>query len=101
MKHFVADPLQLSESQRFEIERLRRAIDGTHDLDALRAMAKELLKLWQTQKAATAWAIRAGCQPFATVTPADVEGEIGRARAAAAEIEGLERQFRESGGEEE
>lgn len=91
----MADPLQLSDSQLFEIERLRRAIDATDDVRTLQAMAKEFLKLWQTQRAATVWAIRVGTEPFAKVTPSDVEAELGKARAAADQVAGLERLMRE------
>ncbi|MGB5134039.1 MAG: hypothetical protein WBN89_02570 [Prochlorococcaceae cyanobacterium] len=49
--------IELTVSQRFEIERFSRAIDGTADPQALRDIAKKLLQAWQTQKAATNWAI--------------------------------------------
>ncbi|MEB3259918.1 MAG: hypothetical protein VKP63_04735 [Cyanobacteriota bacterium] len=51
------DALELSMSQRFEIERFSRAIDATADPDDLRRIAKQLLQAWHTQKAATNWAI--------------------------------------------
>ncbi|KEF40864.1 MAG: hypothetical protein ER33_14700 [Cyanobium sp. CACIAM 14] len=49
--------IELSVSQHFEIERFNRAIDATADPEALRTIAKQLLQAWQSQKAATNWAI--------------------------------------------
>ena len=59
--------IELTVSQRFEIERFSRAIDGTADPQALRDIAKKLLQAWQTQKAATNWAIsqQMGADPLA------------------------------------
>ncbi|TGG76958.1 MAG: hypothetical protein ERJ67_05365 [Aphanocapsa feldmannii 277cV] len=37
----------------FEIERFCREIDATDDVHQLRHMAKDLLKLWQSQLSAT------------------------------------------------
>ena len=54
----MTEPLQLSITQRFEIERMNRAIDATVDTDQLKQIAKQLLQAWQSQRAATAWAIR-------------------------------------------
>jgi len=51
-------PIELSTVQQFEIERLSRAIDATSDPEQLRQVAKQLLRAWQTQKAATHWMIR-------------------------------------------
>jgi hypothetical protein len=45
-------------SQRFEIERWNRIIDNTTSVEDLRRAAKELFHAWQSQKAATAWAMR-------------------------------------------
>jgi hypothetical protein len=53
----MGQSIELSVSQRFEIERFSRAIDATADPEALRAIAKQLLQAWHTQKAATTWAI--------------------------------------------
>jgi hypothetical protein len=53
----MGQSIELSISQRFEIERFSRAIDATADPEALRAIAKQLLQAWHTQKAATTWAI--------------------------------------------
>ena len=54
----MIEPLQLSIAQRFEIERMNRAIDATVDAEQLKQIAKQLLQAWQSQRAATAWAIR-------------------------------------------
>lgn len=51
-------PIELSTGQQFEIERLSRAIDATADPEQLRRVAKQLLRAWHTQKAATNWVIR-------------------------------------------
>ena len=51
-------PIELSTGQQFEIERLSRAIDATADPEDLRRVAKQLLRAWHTQKAATNWIIR-------------------------------------------
>ncbi|MFM7314089.1 MAG: hypothetical protein ACKO0M_13140 [Cyanobium sp.] len=50
--------MELSTAQRFELERLSRAIDATADPEELRLVAKQLLRAWHTQKAATNWMIR-------------------------------------------
>jgi hypothetical protein len=41
--------------QQFEVERFSRAIDATTDPEQLKALAKQLLQAWHTQKAATEW----------------------------------------------
>lgn len=51
-------PIELTTGQQFEIERLSRVIDATADPEQLRQVAKQLLRAWQTQKAATNWIIR-------------------------------------------
>ena len=63
----MGQSIELSVSQRFEIERFSRAIDGTADAEALRSIAKQLLQAWHTQKAATTWAMsqQMGGMPFA------------------------------------
>lgn len=54
----MTEPLSLTMGQQFEIERFNRAIDGTSDPNSLRAISKQLLQAWQTQKAATQWVMR-------------------------------------------
>jgi hypothetical protein len=51
-------PMELSVAQRFEIERIGRAIDATTDVATLQGIAKQLLQTWQMQRAATAWMMR-------------------------------------------
>lgn len=50
--------MELSLSQRFELERMKRTIDETESVEELREIAKKLLEAWQSQKAATQWAMR-------------------------------------------
>jgi len=52
------EPLALTDSQKFEIERFSRAIDATDDVAALKSIASQLLRVWMTQKAATVWAMK-------------------------------------------
>lgn len=87
----MGNPLQLSASQQFELERLSRVIEATRDPATLQGIARELLKLWQTQKAATNWAIHEATKPWAQVTPQEVEQELNKARVAAEEVERLNR----------
>lgn len=49
--------MALTLEQRFDIVRMNNIIDGTSDIAELRKMAKSLLEAWQTQRAATNWAI--------------------------------------------
>jgi hypothetical protein len=57
-KLVMSEPLALSLGQKFELERMNRAIDATGDTQALRGLAKQLLQAWQSQKAATQWVMR-------------------------------------------
>ena len=52
------EPLALTLGQKFELERMNRAIDDMADLQALQGVAKQLLHAWQSQKAATQWVMR-------------------------------------------
>jgi hypothetical protein len=54
----MTEPLALSLGQKFELERMSRAIDATVDPQALRGLAKQLLQAWHSQKAATQWVMR-------------------------------------------
>jgi hypothetical protein len=54
----MSEPLALSLGQKFELERMSRAIDATGDTQALRGLAKQLLQAWHSQKAATQWVMR-------------------------------------------
>jgi hypothetical protein len=50
--------IELSFSQTFELERMRRDIDATQDPQQLRELSKELLRAWFSEKATTNQAIR-------------------------------------------
>jgi hypothetical protein len=54
----MSEPLALTLGQKFELERMSRAIDATGDPQALRGLAKQLLQAWHSQKAATQWVMR-------------------------------------------
>ena len=54
----MSEPLSLSLGQKFEMERMSRAIDSTVDIQALQGLAKQLLQAWHSQKAATQWIMR-------------------------------------------
>jgi hypothetical protein len=54
----MSEPLALTLGQKFELERMSRAIDATVDTQALRGLAKQLLQAWHSQKAATQWVMR-------------------------------------------
>ena len=50
--------IELTMAQTFEVERLKRDIDAQDDPEALRALAKDLLKAWFSEKASTNQAIQ-------------------------------------------
>lgn len=52
------EPMELTTSQQFELERMNRTIDATTDVADLRKLAKMLLQAWQTQRAAATWMMR-------------------------------------------
>lgn len=54
----MLEPIALSTSQQFELERLKRVIEATSDPSRLQKIAKDLLQAWQTQKAATLWVMQ-------------------------------------------
>lgn len=54
--------MELSLTQRFELEAHSRLLDDIDDTETLRNMAKLLLQSWYAQKAATAWVMRQGLQ---------------------------------------
>lgn len=63
-------PMEFTTGQQFEIECLSRAIDATADPEELRQVAKQLLRAWHTQKAATNWFIRQQVEaPFSRGQP--------------------------------
>lgn len=54
----VGNVMELTMGQRFELEKMNRAIDSCTSVDELRSLAKTLTSAWMTQKAAIAWMIR-------------------------------------------
>ena len=52
------EPLALTDSQNFEIEKFSRIIDSTTDVIALKAISNQLLRAYMAQKAATVWAMK-------------------------------------------
>jgi hypothetical protein len=54
------DAIALTPAQEFELERMRRVIDATSDVEALRSLSKQLLQAWHSQRAATNWIMRSG-----------------------------------------
>ena len=50
--------VSLSVAQRFDIERMNRAIESTLDSQTLQVIAKQLLQAWHSQRAATVWVMR-------------------------------------------
>jgi hypothetical protein len=68
----MSEPLALTLGQKFELERMNRAIDATAEPQALRGLAKQLLQAWHSQKAATQWVMR---QQLGS--PARVPSELG------------------------
>lgn len=65
----MSEPLSLSLGQQFELERMSRAIDETHDPRTLQQLAKQLLQAWQSQKAATQWLMRQQLAGQAAISP--------------------------------
>lgn len=54
----LGNAMELSMGQRFEMEKMNRAIDGCEDIKELKSLAKTMVSAWMTQKAAIAWMIR-------------------------------------------
>ena len=50
--------IQLTTEQHFQIEQFNRALETTQDPEQLRQLARQLMQAWQTQKAATCWALK-------------------------------------------
>ena len=51
-------PIELTLNQSFEVECLKREIDAQTDAEALRTLAKDLLKAWFSEQANTNQAIK-------------------------------------------
>ena len=67
--------LDLTDAQKFEQERLLRAINSTHDINALRVMAIKFVQGFMVQRAAAQWALAQSMQPpIRNYTPAAVSG---------------------------
>ena len=83
------DPMILSTTQQFELERMRRTIEGTTDVLELQKLAKMLLHAWQGQRAATGWAMRQGLQrPWADARGAAREALAAQQKGAPSEAPG-------------
>lgn len=54
----MGNVMELTMGQKFELEKMNRAIDSCSSIDELRSLAKTLTSAWMTQKAAIAWMIR-------------------------------------------
>jgi hypothetical protein len=65
----MSEPLALTLGQKFELERMSRAIDATTDPQVLRGLAKQLLEAWHSQKAATQWVMRQSLGAPQTINP--------------------------------
>jgi hypothetical protein len=70
----MSEPLALTLGQKFELERMSRAIDATTDPQVLRGLAKQLLEAWHSQKAATQWVMRQQLGASPLVPPAPEPG---------------------------
>ncbi len=76
-------PMATTVAQQFELERMRRTIEGTTDVVELQKLAKMLLQAWQGQRAATAWAMRQGLQrPWVEARTAAREVLTGQQKGA-------------------
>ena len=54
----MEEPIGLSVTQQFDLERMNRAIESTIEAQRLQVLAKQLLQAWHSQRAATAWITR-------------------------------------------
>ena len=64
MRFWMANEMGMTINQKFELEKISRVIDATADPQQLQKIAKQLLQAWQSQRAATDWAIRQQMQGF-------------------------------------
>lgn len=64
MRFWMANEMGMTINQKFELEKISRVIDATADPQQLQQIAKQLLQAWQSQRAATDWAIRQQMQGF-------------------------------------
>ena len=56
----MEEAIGLSVTQKFDIERMNRAIESTIDPQQLQVLAKQLLQAWHSQRAATVWTSESG-----------------------------------------
>ena len=54
----MEEAIGLSVTQQFDVERMNRAIESTIDPQQLQVLAKQLLQVWHSQRAATVWITR-------------------------------------------
>ena len=54
----LPNAIALTLAQTFELEQMKRAIDSCNNASELKALAKQLLSAWMTQKAACLWIMR-------------------------------------------
>lgn len=59
--------IELSMTQRFEIEKMNRIIDSTNDLDALKQVTKQIMHAWHLQKSATLWVMKTQSSSFPSI----------------------------------
>jgi hypothetical protein len=80
----MSEPLALTLGQKFELERMSRAIDATTDPQVLRGLAKQLLEAWHSQKAATQWVMRQqlGAPSAFSLSGTEANGEAASRRPA-------------------
>lgn len=50
--------LELTMTQKFELEQMLRAIEACDNLEEIKSLAKQMASAYMTQKAATNWIIR-------------------------------------------
>jgi hypothetical protein len=59
----MGDPIELSVSEKFEKERMMRAIDSIDNIEELKVIAKEVFSAWLIQRAASRWIIKSSLVP--------------------------------------
>lgn len=50
--------MELTFTQKFEIEKFNRIVDNTETIDDLKSLTKQVFNAWQMQIAATHWAMK-------------------------------------------
>ena len=54
----MEEPIGLSFTQQFDLERMNRGIESTIDSQRLKVLAKQLIQAWHSQRAASVWVMR-------------------------------------------